>query len=278
MTEKMALGSEAVRRRLEELIRDIQESADDCRVTIGVPCQSEYSWHANTYQGWADKLREVEALLASEVKGVPGEMPPSNTWGDIGGLASEVGPDHSQCESDKNWLRAQRDVAEEKLAEGRRLFDAERQRMANNLLDAKYLNPECAESGCQFIRASEAGVLPPCHEPLGYETVMSGLDWRCTLPKGHDGSHSYSPWKGGLLPAPRQQLCSWAHMGDGDSAAREAGADEPYTDEDADRLRSLEEVLTPQELAERGFSMPAKPTAVTQEAALLAAGKRKVKL
>lgn len=70
MTEPQRLSEEG-RRRLAALIRDIQESADDCRVTIGVPCQSEYSWHANTYQGWADKLRELEAMLASEVGVLP---------------------------------------------------------------------------------------------------------------------------------------------------------------------------------------------------------------
>jgi hypothetical protein len=37
--------------------------------------------------------------------------------------------------------------------EGRRIFAAEQERMARNLLDAKYLNPECAENGCQFLRA-----------------------------------------------------------------------------------------------------------------------------
>lgn len=44
---------------------------------------------------------------------------------------------------------------------------------------------------------------------------------------------------------------------------------------DPSRVFLLEEVLTPQELAERGFSMPAKPTQVAREAALLAAGKSK---
>lgn len=40
--------------------------------------------------------------------------------------------------------------------EGRQMFNAERERMASNLLDAKYLNPECAENGCQFLQAGAA--------------------------------------------------------------------------------------------------------------------------
>jgi hypothetical protein len=44
---------------------------------------------------------------------------------------------------------------------------------------------------------------------------------------------------------------------------------------DPSRVFFLEEVLTPQELSERGFSMPARPTAVAREAALMAAGKSK---
>lgn len=43
------------------------------------------------------------------------------------------------------------------------------------------------------------------------------------------------------------------------------------------RLFLLEEVLTPAELAERGFQWPATPTAVAREAALMAAGKRSSK-
>ena len=44
---------------------------------------------------------------------------------------------------------------------------------------------------------------------------------------------------------------------------------------DPSRVFFLEEVLTPQELAERGFDRSATPTAVAREAALLAAGKSK---
>lgn len=46
------------------------------------------------------------------------------------------------------------------------------------------------------------------------------------------------------------------------------------------RIFLMEEILTPAELAERGFTMPARPTAlVGREAELLAAGKtRRVKL
>lgn len=56
--------------------------------------------------------------------------------------------------------------------EGRAMFDAERQRMANNLLDAKYLNPECAESGCQFLR-SEARSSPV--EAQGWQPNLKKL-------------------------------------------------------------------------------------------------------
>lgn len=44
---------------------------------------------------------------------------------------------------------------------------------------------------------------------------------------------------------------------------------------DPSRVFLLEEILTPAELAERGFALPAQPTALAREAALLAAGKSK---
>jgi hypothetical protein len=47
---------------------------------------------------------------------------------------------------------------------------------------------------------------------------------------------------------------------------------------DPSRVFLVEEVLTPQELAARGFSVTARPTLVTREAALLASAKRPVKL
>lgn len=45
---------------------------------------------------------------------------------------------------------------------------------------------------------------------------------------------------------------------------------------DPSRVYCLEEILTPQEITERGFTM--QPVQATREAALLAAGRRKVKL
>jgi hypothetical protein len=36
--------------------KEIRDEARDCRRSAGIPCQSEYSWHAATYEGWAARL------------------------------------------------------------------------------------------------------------------------------------------------------------------------------------------------------------------------------
>lgn len=45
---------------LAALRDDIRAAAKECRASAGVPCQSEYSWHADAYDEWADRL---DALL-----------------------------------------------------------------------------------------------------------------------------------------------------------------------------------------------------------------------
>jgi hypothetical protein len=36
--------------------KEIRDEARDCRRSAGIPCQSEYSWHAAIYEGWAARL------------------------------------------------------------------------------------------------------------------------------------------------------------------------------------------------------------------------------
>jgi hypothetical protein len=49
---------------IAELSAEIRNEAVDCRKGAGVPCQSEYSWHASTYEGWADRLDDLAAVLS----------------------------------------------------------------------------------------------------------------------------------------------------------------------------------------------------------------------
>lgn len=51
------------RTRLIALIAEMRESAADYRVYAGVPCQSESSWHAETFESWANRLQAVADAL-----------------------------------------------------------------------------------------------------------------------------------------------------------------------------------------------------------------------
>jgi membrane-associated HD superfamily phosphohydrolase len=55
----------SLRAEVQRVSEEIGAEAAECRKASGVPCQSEYTWHADTYEGWAARL----ASLASPTEG-----------------------------------------------------------------------------------------------------------------------------------------------------------------------------------------------------------------
>jgi hypothetical protein len=66
------LSSQERSAALRELVDELRQRAKECRDVIGVPCQSEYSWHADEYASWAHRievaagLREAAASLSPQ--------------------------------------------------------------------------------------------------------------------------------------------------------------------------------------------------------------------
>lgn len=79
----------------------------------------------------------------------------------------------AQLESDKTWLRAQRDVAEEKL------------KAVEGLLKAKYLNAACAADGCQWLKAeAQVEALTEHVIALHAELTEATERFKCLLVRG----------------------------------------------------------------------------------------------